>query len=54
MTIASPLTLELGAGLDRGAERKIPGSVVYRGGHRVGIGCDEIHLALLSLCCRRL
>ena len=55
MTIASPLIPELGAGPDRGAERK--SSVIFRGGRRVGIRCDEVHLAQLSLqapSCRRL
>ena len=31
MTITSPLIPELGAGLDRGAARKIPSFVVFRG-----------------------
>ena len=47
----------VGAGLNRGAERKIPSSIVVWGGSRVGIGCDEVHPAQLSLQvpgCRRL
>ena len=49
MTIEGPLIPELGAGLDRGVERKIPSPAIFRGGRRVGIGCDEAHLAHLSL-----
>ena len=49
MTIARPLIPELGAGLDRGAGKKVLNAVVFRGGRRVGIGCDEFHLAQLSL-----
>ena len=57
MTIASHLIPELGAGLDRGAGKKVLNAIVFRGGRRVGIGCDGVYLAQLSLQapgCRRL